>query len=247
MVLRILNKSELEQIVDDDAQRVINHFIDKAVELQPELRIGQEERPIQIPKEHIEQWFVQALGVDPVGAGSYPVDVIRYGEFAADIKMLSCKVDRAGRIINTLSGEASLGQKFEDGDVTLDELFAKKRKDEIVEKWKKILVEKYATVYKEKNINIIYYFFLLRAGMKFYVCGCSLNEEELVNISSSRMTNDSVFIDGYIDSVYGDVKIYKAKKRMELRLRPEAWVKNGKTMEFTTTKKIGRKNLRGTF
>ena len=61
MVLEILTKDELEELIDEDAKKVIAYYIDRAVDLQPELRIGQADRPIQIPKEHIEQWFVQAL------------------------------------------------------------------------------------------------------------------------------------------------------------------------------------------
>lgn len=61
---------------------------------QPERIIGQDILPIQVPKEHLEQWVVQAIGALPVSAGNYGVDVIKEGEFGADIKMLSCKISK---------------------------------------------------------------------------------------------------------------------------------------------------------
>ena len=85
--------------------------------------------------------------MDPVGAGSYPVDVIKDGEYGADIKMLSCKLTKTGDVSNSLSGEASLGQKFEDGDTTLDELFKEGKKDEIVDKWKNIIFYDFKNIY----------------------------------------------------------------------------------------------------
>ena len=76
--------------------------------------------------------------------------------------------------------------------------------------------------------------------MTFYVCGCSLNVDEIANISADGITNDSVYISDFIDESYGNVKIYKAKKRMELRLHPEHWIKrcNWNSLMINTTQKI---------
>ena len=38
---------------------------------------------------------------------------------------------------------------------------------------------------------------------------------------------ESIFINGFIDSTLGNAKIYKAKKRLELRLKPLAWFEQG--------------------
>ncbi len=58
---------------------------------QPEVYTDKPSLPIQIPKEHLEQWFVQALQVESVGAGSYPIDILKPNEWGADVKMLSIK------------------------------------------------------------------------------------------------------------------------------------------------------------
>ena len=87
MVLTPLTKKQLEEIFDDAALEVIDYFLEKTILLQPEILDGQDELPIQIPKEHIEQWFVQAIHAKPVGAGSYPVDII-LGIYS--VRMLRC-------------------------------------------------------------------------------------------------------------------------------------------------------------
>lgn len=58
-VLRPLPLVELKRIFDDSAIAVIDYMIKKAVFSQPELKENQTQLPIQIPKEHIEQWLAQ--------------------------------------------------------------------------------------------------------------------------------------------------------------------------------------------
>lgn len=246
MVLRPLSVSELNEIFDDTSKKVIKYYIDKAVEFQPELKPGQKNRPIQIPKEHIEQWIVQAIECEAVGAGSYPVDIIKHGEFGADIKMLNCKVSSNGKLLNTKSGEASLAQKFKDDDETLDDLFKNHKWNKILSKWMDILSEKYKTVLHDKEVDVIYFIFLLRAGNTFYICGCELDTDKIydLKVDKKRTTSNSVFIKKFIDSKYGEVKIYKAKKRMELRLYPSYWVDQKKVLLFESTKTVETKNMR---
>ena len=74
LVLTPMSKSELNDFFDDDSLKVIQFFLRKSLISQPEVLPEQKKLPIQIPKEHIEQWIVQALNARPVGSGSYPVD-----------------------------------------------------------------------------------------------------------------------------------------------------------------------------
>lgn len=232
MVLRPLNLVELRNIFDDTAIKVLEFFIQKSVFAQPERIPGQEYLPIQVPKEHIEQWVVQAIGATPVGAGNYGVDVIKPGVFGADVKMLSCKVDNHGRTSDSDSGETSLAQNFKDTGISLDSLFEYKKYDKIIDGWKEIIYEKLDRVRKEQCVNIIYYIFILRAGTSFKLCGMEVNINELNNIKASSASKSSLFIDNFIDANYGKVKIYKAKKRLELRLRPKYWVDHNMTINF---------------
>ena len=90
---------------------------------QPEVYKNKASLPIQIPKEHLEQWFVQSLKVEAVGAGSYPIDILKANEWGADVNMLSCKVDKNDNLTSGDSGETSLAQKFVGTGISLDDMF----------------------------------------------------------------------------------------------------------------------------
>ena len=239
MVITPLAEEELRIFFDKDSINVINYFLKKSILSQPEKLRGQDDIPIQIPKEHIEQWVVQALGAIPAGAGSYPIDV-RTSSWGADVKMLSCKIDPEGSLTNADSGETSLAQKFSDenfGDGnTLDTLFANKEFEFIWEMWQEILISKYKKVEIDFGIKNIYYFIILRAGTDFHLCGLRVDLTELTNtaINYSRSTNNSIWIKNFIDNDLGHVKIYKAKKRFELRLKPKKWVDSKSVITFST-------------
>ncbi len=245
-----LTVQELNNFFDETALKVIKYFLRKSVLSQPEKLSHQLiDLPIQIPKEHIEQWVVQALGAKPLGAGSYPVDVMT-DNWAADVKMLSCKIDENGKLTNSDSGETSLAQKFGDGNFgdgnTLDNLFAEKKYDFIWEKWQEILTNKYLKVKDEKGIENIYYFIVLRAGNQFHLCGLKVNLNNLdkTTVNKVRSTNDSIWIENFIDDDFGHVKIYKAKKRFELRLKPKKWVESGYVITFETDFQAVTANIR---
>lgn len=232
MVLEPLTKLELQQIFDKTAMEVIDFYIKKSLFSQPERIPGQQPLPIQVPKEHIEQWVVQAIGASPVGAGSYGVDVVQPGEFGADVKMLSCKIDALGGVSDCDSGETSLAQNFKDTGISLDDMFANELYQEIVDGWKEILVNKLNRVRREQSVETIYYIFILRATTSFHLCGMKVNIDNIEYMKPSKTTSSSIFIDDFIEDEYGKVKIYKAKKRLELRLRPKYWIDHNLTLNF---------------
>jgi len=240
LVLVELTKEELKSFFDETSLKVIRFFLKKSILSQPEKLKTQSDLPIQIPKEHIEQWVVQSLGVTPVGAGSYPIDV-KSNDWGADVKMLSCEIDDKGYLKNRDSGETSLAQKFGDDNFgdgnSLDELFKNREYDFIWLKWKEILINKYRQVESEHNIKDIYYFLILRAGTKFHLCGLKLDLSKLsdTEININRSTNNSIWIKNFIKDELGHVKIYKAKKRLELRLKPKKWVENNLVITFDTS------------
>ncbi len=235
-VLTPIPKEDLLSLLDPKAQEVIKYFIKKSLFSQPEPLPEQIARAVQVPKEHIEQWFVQALDVKPIGAGSYPVDIYNEEEgWAADIKMLNAKLKDTGELSNDESGEASLGQKFEGAGVDLDSLFSTKQYEAIKDAWLGIFGDKIAQVEQERNgIKKIIYLFILRAGFNFYMVGCNVDIDNISKVEVSSTTNMSVFLNNFIEERYGKAKIYKAKKRLELRLRPKNWVDDNLAVLFET-------------
>ncbi|EGS9998644.1 hypothetical protein ACV3R4_06090 [Clostridium perfringens] len=243
MILTPVSKDELMEIFDETSLEVLRFYIKKAMISQPEILIGQDPLSVQVPKEHIEQWIVQAIGGRPVGAGSYPVDII-HGKYGIDVKMLAAKTTKNGELANSDSGETSLAQKFTESGVDLDEMFKNRRYNDIVDGWKDILFNKLNRVCQEQSLEKIYYFFILRAERNFHLCATSVNINEIKNMAVLRGTDSSVFVSGLIDERFGNGKIYKAKKRLELRLKPKYWYEAGYTLNFDLDFIISAKNIR---
>lgn len=244
MVLEPLTKDELCKIFDTTSVQVLKYYIQKALFSQPEILIGQKKLSIQIPKEHIEQWIVQAIGGIPVGAGNYPIDVIKEDQFGADIKMLNCKVNDKGLLCSSSSNESSLLQNFKDTGSELDILFERKNYAKITEGWKGMLFEKLSKAMTENNISQLYYIFILKGNTTFYICGFSINIGSIKNIGFGKTSNTQVSLSNFIDDKLGNVKIYKAKKRLELRLYPKYLVDSNFTIPINIEYKPRIINMR---
>lgn len=244
MVLKPLTKDKLEKIFDDTSLQVIKYYIQKALFAQPEILSGQKEPSIQIPKEHIEQWVVQAIGGIPVGAGNYPIDVMKANQFGADIKMLNCKVDGTGSLCSSCSNESSLLQNFKDTGSELDMLFDQKKYVEIAEGWKGMLFHKLSKAMEDNNLPQLYYIFILKGNTTFHICGFSIDVGAIKDVGCGKTGDTNVFLSNFIDNKHGNVKIYKAKKRLELRLYPKYLVDNDYTMPINIEYKPRVVNMR---
>ena len=221
-VLKFLTKKEIEEIFDKDSKLVIDYLLKKVLFSQPELLPGEKNGNIQMTKEFLEDWVAQALNWKIIGAGNYPIDVYsKKDKVGADVKFLSSKVDDNGDFINGTSNETSLSQKFKSAGKNLDQLFKRKKKKEILEGWTKILIEKNEIPIKDYNLKYIYYFIFIRGESSINLAVAKVNKELIPNIKISKFTDTSVFISGYVDDKYGNVKIYKSKKRIELRCIPK--------------------------
>ncbi len=225
-VLSPMSLIDLQEYFDEKAIKVIQFYLRKAWYSQPELIPGQKDIPFQAPKEHIEQWAVQALGVEPSGAGSYPVDIIKAGIWGADVKGLKCKALKNGSFGAGTSGETSLAQKFK-VEKDLDDLFNAGAYDEIILTYGSIIKLKLNQAKREKKLKNIFYFFLLNKLDDFYLCGLRVYINGLDHIKPLRHTNKAVWADKFIAADLGEMKVYKSKKRFELRLRPRGWADRG--------------------
>lgn len=245
MTLKMMTKHELEKLFDEKAIKILEYQIKKNVLSQPEVILGQDPIGLQIPKEYLEQWCVQALEAKPIGAGSYPIDIIK-DDWGADIKSLACSLDKLGNLDGGDTGETSLAQKFKEGGENLDSLFINKNYEEIKDKWIEIVKNKNALVMEEKKIKKIYYFIFLRGYKEYYLCGMEVQIKNIDNVTVDvdRTTSSSVFLNGYIDSRYGYTKIYKAKKRLELRLKAKNIVEDDLYIKLSIPDTLAPVNLR---
>jgi hypothetical protein len=157
--------------------------------------------------------------------------------------MLSCKVNE-GELTRAESGETSLSQKFTGAGNMLDAMFNDKKYHKIIQDFVEIYSNKMHTVMKEKNLSDVYYFFLLRAGTKFYICGMKIFLNNLKHVKYLRNTNKNVWTENFLEEKYGSVRVFQSKKRMELRLRPKQWKDDDLLIEFDTNGLILTTNIK---
>ena len=238
-VLTFLTKKEIEKIFDKDSKLVIEYLLKKVLFSQPELLPGEKDGNIQMTKEFLENWVAQALDWKIIGAGNYPIDVYSAKQkVGADVKFLSAKTDNNGNFLNGTSNETSLSQKFKSAGKNLDQLFKKRKKKEILEGWTKILVEKNDIPIKDYGLEYIYYFIFIRGGNSINLAVAKVNKKLIPNIKISKLTETSAFISGYVDDRYGNVKIYKSKKRIELRCVPKTLEKDNLFIKWDFSKNL---------
>ena len=241
-VLQPLSLDKLKKFFNKKSSDILDYFIKKSIFSQPERRVGQNHLPVHVPKEHIEQWLVQAIWVDSIWAGSYAIDVInRIEKWWADIKMLSAKVDNTWNLKNTDTWETSLAQKFKETWSDLDSLFHQKKYEVIKTRWLGIFKDKVEEVKKDNSLSNIYYFILIRWWTKLYLLWMEVLLENLkytsVDFKRTEKKNwnqgrQSVFINWFLNEKYWYTKIYKAKKRLELRLKAKQWYDDNLCLVF---------------
>ncbi len=257
MYMTPLSTEELAQIFEERAQLIIRYYIAKCLFAEPDPINNSSEVSFRVPNEHAEQWIAQAIGGQRIGAGSYPIDVLdSKTSFGCDIAVLTAKTLVSGELASSTSGEKSIGQKFSDetwaGGHSLDELFNQERINEIAENSSNIFFEKFNGIKNDyPTIQNIYYFFLIIHSIKnkIYLSGLNLNIDNKQEIGNPERVNPgsdlrSVRLDNFIDGRYGEVKTYKSKKRMELRLRPKNLVDDNLCLIFDTQKDRRNRLLR---
>ncbi len=221
-VISFLPKKEIEKIIDPIASGVIFYLLKKIAFSQPEILKTEDIRGMQMTKEFLEACISQACNLNKIGSGSYPIDVYSEKQYGADIKFVTSKIDKDGNFNSYTSGETSLGQNFsDDEESTLDELFKNKLSQKILKKWSKILESKYEKPIKEFKLKNIYYFIFVRGDNKIFLSIARVNKNNIKNLTTNKLTEKSLFIDNFIEEKYGNSKIYKSKKRMELRVNPK--------------------------
>lgn len=207
------------------------YFVKHSLFAKPEILPNQDKIKLEIPKTYVEQFLLQAIGGSYVGAGNYPIDLIK-DLVGIDAKSLTCKINKNNSLSDTDSGEASIGQNFSDAGDYLDKIFENKEFEKALKEWNHIIKNKYLKVKNERNLTDIIYIFLLNAHTRFYICGCKLNESLIDSVEVKSATEKSITSKGFIDENLGSVKLYKSKKRLELRLRPKKWVDDGFCFEI---------------
>ena len=254
MVLEEVKIDELNKIFDNKSKKVFDYLLQRTVISYPEFLPGQNNTALYLEKKQCEQWVVQSLGLKPVGEGSYPIDGIN-NKIGYDVSSLALGQTPTGKM-KKQTGEKSLSQKFEDenfGDENdnLDSLFNSEKYDEIIKAWKNILKKKWEGTIKDQNLNDLYLINLIlyKPENKLMIFLLKINHNNLDEVTKGKVSpkKTSVWFNNFIDEKFGNVKVYKSKKRVELRIRPQEFIKNESYLEFKIENKIKSLNLREAF
>jgi hypothetical protein len=142
-----------------------------------------------------------------VGKGNGPIDV-ENEKIGIDVACLCLD----GKSTN----EKSLGQKFKgEGGNLLDIHFTNGEYNLALELFVNDMKNKFSKI--KKNI---YYFIIISTKKDIYLSILSINIKSLIFVKSSGVSSmgKSIKTSGFIDDRYGNVILYKSKKRLELRL-----------------------------
>lgn len=118
---------------------------------------------------------------------------------------------------NICTNEKSIIQNFSDSN-DLDSLFNTNAGEKAVEIFKNKLTEKYN--FKDGIEKDIYYMIFICENKNVYMSCLKFNPKNIQNMKFFEFskTCKNIIINNFIDAKIGNVKLYKSKKRLELRL-----------------------------
>lgn len=142
-----------------------------------------------------------------VGDGSTNIDININDKIGIDVSVLTLR--------NNYTNEKSIMQNFSNCN-NLDTLFNNNNGEKAVNIFRNKCKEKY-NVKDEKDI---YYMIFICNNKNIYMSCLKINKDNISNMKFSEFTEKckSIVIGNFIDDKIGNVKLYKSKKRLELRL-----------------------------
>ncbi len=158
-----------------------------------------------------QEWYIKKhIKGNMVGAGNAPIDIVK-DDLGIDVGGLTFS--------GNMTNEKSICQNFQGCGKNLDLYFKNKDYKTITTLFNKTYYDKLIKandVYSVKKLRYLFFFFTKK---NIYLINFKINLSNFYKlVENNKVVGQSIFIDNYIDAQYGNVKLYKAKKRMELRL-----------------------------
>jgi hypothetical protein len=162
-----------------------------------------------------EWWIKKTSNGTKIGNGNCPMDVITFNNNAIDTMCLCMN--------SNISNEKSIMQNFGSTGNNLDSFFNAKNDTKII----RMFIQDYVDKIKNFSINYkipltkLYYCIFISTKTNIYLSCFKINIGNIVYIKSDGFTKSmkSINIKNFIDDKYGNVKLYKSKKRLELRIK----------------------------
>jgi hypothetical protein len=172
------------------------------------------DRVFFIEPEFSEWWITKASDGQTIGKGHGAMDVKTNTGNGIDA---TCIV-----MNGKISNEKSLMQNFKDAGANLDSFFTTKNDIDAVAMFRNNYKDKLLTVKHTYKLNGLYIFAFISTRSAIYVSCFEINLDNIKGICSGGFIDNTkdcvnIIVKGFISPEYGNVKLYKSKKRMELR------------------------------
>lgn len=172
---------------------------------------------------HME--YITSKGIEDsrwVGPGNNPIDVLCNNQkLGIDVACVCCNGNE--------TNEKSIIQNFKNSGNLLDIYFENNKPNNAIDLYKKDYIKKLTPYINHK----LYYLIYISIKNKIYISLFKLNIFAIQNISCDGISksNKSINCCKFIDNKYGSVKLYKSKKRLEIRFKREI-INNFNTTEL---------------
>jgi hypothetical protein len=214
MMTNVLELCDIPESIDiDKLKQLITQYI--------EPRLGyykEHSRCLAIEDDFSEYFTALASNGEEIGNGNCGMDVKTQSNEGIDATCV---------IMNTLkSNEKSIIQNFKSSGNNLDILFKEDKHDDAVRAYMDDYKNKLLKVKMEKKLNDLYILAFISDKNDIYLACFKINIDNINDVKSNGFisnnnTKTAVNIDihNFIDSNYGNVNLYKSKKRVELRFK----------------------------
>ena len=207
------NVLEICKIPDMDILK-LKEYLRKYMESRREF-YKETNRSLYIEDEFSEWWISTVTNGKHVGKGNHCIDVITELNDGIDVMCVTLN--------DKMTNEKSLIQNFSDSGADLDNLFKEKNDIKAVDLFKNNYYDKIKSTKDDKKLKNLYILSFISTLNDTYMACFKLYPERINNIISGGFVGNkkehvNINIHNFIDSRYGNVKLYKSKKRMELRL-----------------------------
>ena len=191
--------------------RLLNYFDEERMEVNP--------GNLQIEPGRSEYWIAKATEGKRVGAGSEGTDVITPRDEGIDATCLciaSTNATNEKSLCQGLEVSKELANYFEGPN---------KDADKATEIFKNAFSEKLRQVKDKFSLKVLYLLAFISSKTTVRVICFRYNLDNMTHISSAGFTTaeKSIHLANVIDAIYGNVKLYSSKNRIELRLTKAAW------------------------
>lgn len=164
-----------------------------------------------------EWWIKKSSKGIKIGNGNAPMDVITKKNNAIDTMCLCLN--------GNVSNEKSIMQNFGNSGNNLDLYFNTKNHIKVINMFITDYIDKiknFSIKYKVP-LTKLYYCIFISTKTNVYLSCFKININNIIYIKSHGFTKSmkSINIKNFIDDKYGNVKLYKSKKRLELRIKKD--------------------------